>query len=313
MKDASTALVDLINSQSSYGRWECYTITLFGGTTLRYAASHFPIRFGGHTFASDGPLVGVNSGGGSGSSRAHYKTGLDVDTWNLALKPRMRDPVTSAAFPDKVGDQPMLAAAIGGVFDAATVTVERAYFSEGDPKFPVHRSGAVPVDTMIVFKGLATKCDIQDGAILLTISDHRQLLTIQMPRNIYQAGCEHVLFDQGCKLNAADFQRDAAVTAVVSRADFKAVPGDPFVGATYDLGRVLCLTGSNAGFQITIREHDPFTNDFFLIRPFPFPIAVGDTMRFWPGCQKTIGACTSFGNLLNFGGDPFIPPPETTL
>lgn len=317
MKSASSELVSLINSGTSYGRWECYTINLFGGTTLRYAASHFPIKLGGNTFEAQGPIVGINGAGGSGSSRAHYKLGLDVDTWNLAIRPRDRDPFTGATFPDKFGDQPLLAAAIGGIFDAATVTIERAYFVEGNPTYPVSRAGATPLGSMVVFKGLVTTCDIEDNTILLTISDHRQLLSIQMPRNIYQAGCEHVLFDQGCTLNAESYRRTDTVKtwSLMSRAQFAADPGDPFVGATYDLGRVRCDIGANAGFQITIREHDPVANPsrFFLLKPFPFPISVGDTMSFWPGCAKTLGACTSFGNTINFGGDPFIPPPETSI
>jgi hypothetical protein len=313
MKAASTDLINLINSQTAYGRWECYTINLFGGGVLRYAAAHFPIKIGANKFIATGPIVGVNAAGGSGGSRAHYKIGLDVDTWRLTLKPRRKDPFTGADFPDKFGAQTLLAAATAGVFDSASVTVERAYFFEGQPVFPVSRAGAVPVGTMVVFKGLVTTCDIQAGAILLTISDHRQLLTIQMPRNVYQAGCEHMLFDAGCKLNAADFQRDANVTSVQSRSQFHAAPTPPFLSATYDLGRVRAMAGDNAGFQITIREHDPVANIFYLLRPFPFPISVGDSMRFWPGCAKTTGACTGFNNLINFGGDPYIPPAETAL
>jgi hypothetical protein len=313
MKAASADLIALINSQASYARFELYTIGLFGGTTLRYAASHFPIKVGSNLFPAIGPIVGVNEGGGSGSSRAHYKIGLDVDTWALNIKPRRLDPFDGTAFPDKIGNQPMLAAAAGGVFDAANVTVERAYFAEGNPVFPVSRAGAIPVGTMVVFKGIVTTCDIQSGTISLTISDHRQLLTIQMPRNVYQAGCEHVLFDAGCKLVASAFQQDASVTHITDRSTFSAAPAYPFVGATFDLGRVLALTGQNAGFQITIREHDPVAGIFYLLRPFPFPLALGDSMRFWPGCAKTVGACTGFGNLINFGGDPFIPPPETAL
>jgi uncharacterized phage protein (TIGR02218 family) len=168
---------------------------------------------------------------------------------------------------------------------------------------------------MVVFKGIVTTCDIQAGVISLTISDHRQLLGIQMPRNVYQAGCEHMLFDAGCKLVASSFQRDATVSSWggMTRSQFAASPGYAHAGTTYDLGRVQSLSGDNAGFQITIREHDPVNNRFYLIKPFPFPITAGDSMRFWPGCNKTMAACNGFGNIVNFGGEPFIPPAETTL
>lgn len=309
VKAASTSLINLINSGANYGRWECYTIAMQGGGTLRYTSAHFPISYGGNLFAANGPLVGLEDSSGA---RAHYKVGLDVDTWNLTIKPRDIDPMTGVAFPDSIGSQPFLAAAAAGALDGATVTIERAYFAEGLPQFPVSRAGASPLGTMVVFAGLVSSCDIQNGQVDITVSDHRSLLGIQMPRNIYQAGCEHMLFDAGCKLDSTVYRKTAAVTAVSSRSQFTADPGTPLGSGDYTLGRVKGLTGSNTGYEVSVRQWDSVGHVFYMLRPFPFTISIGDTFRFLPGCAKTMAACTAFGNLINFGGDPYIPPPETT-
>jgi hypothetical protein len=40
-------------------------------------------------------------------------------------------------------------------------------------------------------------------------------------------------------------------------------------------------------------------------------VAPGDTFTIYPGCNKLRTTCQAFGNDINFGGQPFIPPPET--
>jgi hypothetical protein len=52
----------------------------------------------------------------------------------------------------------------------------------------------------------------------------------------------------------------------------------------------------------------------FLIAPFPFTVAVGDTFTAFPGCDKSLQTCTNkFQNQLNFGGEDLIPKPETAV
>lgn len=305
MKAASNALIALINS-GKFDFWELYTFTLQGGGVLRYTTAHFPISHGGQPYNSNGTQISLAS-----RSRGHWKVGLDVDQWTVSLSPRLAHPITGALYPDKIGVQPFLAAVGGGVLDGADVTIDRAFFNKGSPTYPIARHGAVPVGTLIIFRGAVSTCSISDTSAEVTVNDIRQLLTIQMPRNIYQASCEHVLFDAGCKLNAAAYERTANVTSVASRSQFTAAPGAPAPGSgTWVLGRVRANTGQNAGFWRSIRDWDGATT-FFLLAPFPFPLAAGDNLSFWPGCAKTMAACAAFGNIINFGGEPFIPPPET--
>jgi hypothetical protein len=45
-----------------------------------------------------------------------------------------------------------------------------------------------------------------------------------------------------------------------------------------------------------------------------FVPAPGDTFIAYPGCDKTQSTCSGkFSNLVNFGGSPYIPVPETSF
>jgi hypothetical protein len=70
-------------------------------------------------------------------------------------------------------------------------------------------------------------------------------------------------------------------------------------------------SGLNNGFSQTIKDWNAPNLD--LLGSLPFDVAVGDTFTAYPGCDWSTGAqgCGGFNNLPNFGGEPYIPPPET--
>jgi len=44
------------------------------------------------------------------------------------------------------------------------------------------------------------------------------------------------------------------------------------------------------------------------------PPAPGDGFQAWAGCDRQLGTCASkFNNIMNFGGQPFIPAPSTVI
>ena len=64
--------------------------------------------------------------------------------------------------------------------------------------------------------------------------------------------------------------------------------------------------------QRTVKSFNSGT--IVLINPLPFIPAIGDTFNLTLGCQHTISDCIGkFNNLANYGGEPFIPSPETQL
>jgi hypothetical protein len=66
--------------------------------------------------------------------------------------------------------------------------------------------------------------------------------------------------------------------------------------------------GQNNGFWRTVRGWG--SGVLNLQNPYYWPIAVGDPFTVYAGCDHTKATCTAFGNLANFGGQPYIPPAE---
>jgi hypothetical protein len=309
MRDLPAPLAALIES-GEFDMFDVYTFDLaIGGPPLLLSTAPFRVYYGADAWPQNGPIIPADGGG----QRGHWKTGVDVDEWNLTLVPRPVDPVTGALLPDKIGDKPMLMAIRSGALDGATVTVQRAYYPSDD--FTPGRlwipSGFEATGLIVLFKGLVSDVALSSYSADVKIHDMRVLLSTQMPRNIYQAGCRHTLYDSGCKLNAADYARPGTVTAVMNRMGFNTNAGAPGGSGTYDLGRVQMTSGDNAGIWRTINWWDG--GSFVEVSPpYPYAIQIGDTCSLYPGCNKTLAACDAFGNRLNFGGEPFIPPPTST-
>jgi hypothetical protein len=79
---------------------------------------------------------------------------------------------------------------------------------------------------------------------------------------------------------------------------------------TFALGKITMTSGLNSGFSRMVRNWvAPAT--LVLFRPLPFTVAPGDTFHAYPGCDKQQSTCTAFGNLVNFGGQSYIPDATT--
>lgn len=127
-------------------------------------------------------------------------------------------------------------------------------------------------------------------------------------RLCWTTGCPHFLYDPGCKVDPADYEVLAEITALtgttatVEFADPEA-EFDPgwFQGgvisweATADGTIERRMIQSNAGAVLTIFG----TTDW---------MEVGMTVRLYPGCIRTAEVCDlKFDNLSNYGGFDFMP------
>ncbi len=289
-----------------------YTITLFGGSQLRFTDADFDILgnngsalVNGFSYTSRGVAVDQKES----KTQAHWKIGTDTDTWTLVVIPRPFDLVTGAAFPDMIGSVPWLQAAQGGALDAADFQVDEAYFS-AIPGWPISPAGASPVGCKTIFAGTIAEVDTTNVVAVLTANDYRQLFTIQMPLHFFQAQCRHTLFDGGCQLNGAPYTISGTVGAGSTQSTIigSGLP-IPQGSGTYQLGTIIMRSGLNATFRRTVKTWDgAFT--LGLINPLPFAVAPGDEFFIYPGCDKLFTTCGLFGNQINYGGMPFIPPPE---
>lgn len=284
-----------------------YTITLAGsGDVLRYADSDMSVTNGTYVWDNALPVDREKS-----KNLAHWKRGLDVDTWRLVVLPRNVD-VAGNAFPDTINGISWLQAARSGVLSGADVQVDRAYFAAWPQPYALK---ATPVGIITVFAGRPAEIDCNDTAVVVNLNDYRSLLSMRIPRNPYQAGCRNTLFDAGCTLVAASFAVPGSAIGGSTVRTIKSAPLVPGGSGTFQLGRITMTSGENDGFSRTVRRWtstDP--GSFELLNPFPFDVVPGDTFDAYPGCDKTTATCTLFANLVNYGpGTPFVPQAEAAL
>lgn len=306
------ALAALLNGMrtgpANFVRAHLYTFNLAGGGQLTFTDADLDVSVPALTpnyWSSKGVRVDLESS----RATAHWKRGLDVDTWLVVVAPRPVDPITGAAFPDKIGGVPWIQAAWSGALAGADVFVDRAYFPGWpQPWAPV----ATPTGVLRIFAGQPAEVDVGDLMVAITLNDYRQRLSTNTPTGIFQAGCRHTLFDAGCTLVAATLGVTSACIGGTTRAILKSPAAPPpSSSGTFVLGRIAMTSGANNGFQRTVRDWAP--GSFSLLNKLPFDVLPGDTFTAYPGCDKQLTTCTKFVNAANFGGEPFIPAAETAV
>ncbi len=314
MKTASPTLTALINSNAFFDVLLCQ-ITLTGGQVIRLAATEFDVidPATGNVY-SCGAMGSGNPKLDHGKSRVQItqKRGLDSDSATIAIVPSVMDQVTGAmTYPDVVGSIPWQTAIRIGLFDNADIVLSRAYFS-GPPTIPWSAATRTAVGLVIVFRGVIGDIDGTQAQTTISIDDYRKALGVQMPRNYYQASCRHQLFDSGCTLLAAFYAVNKTALAGSTKAAIVASLAPPAGSGTFALGRLLFTSGQNSGFSRTIQSSDNATY-MTLTSPLPFTPAPGDAFTAYPGCDKTMATCNAFGNILNYGGEAYIPAPEVSV
>jgi hypothetical protein len=306
MKSAPAGLATLL-ATGVFVTADLYIFALNTGQTLYYTTADTDVLWGGNTYVAYNALFDSFDA----KTQAHWKTGLDVDTWQVRVAPLEVDAVTGVASPAKIGNQPWLAAALAGYLDGAVVDIHRAYWAGWPTPW---RTPFVP-DYVLqdIFAGTVAAVDVMvmSGYAVVSINSCLDNLTRVMPRNLYQSGCRHTLFDAGCSLIQSNFAFASFVKAGSTQNSIipnAALPG----GLNYALGQIAFTSGLNAGFARMIKS--VAGGAMQITAPFPFSISVGDNFNAYPGCDKTLATCTAlFNNRINFGGQPDIPAPETAI
>lgn len=129
--------------------------------------------------------------------------------------------------------------------------------------------------------------------------------------------CRHQLggdiCDNGVNIESATYKHSGTVSAIVTQPRiFEAT----LAGANnfYNNGKLVWTSGANVGVRAQVKLWATATNRVYLEVPLPFDIVVGDAFNIYAGCNKTLSECeTKFSNLVNFGGEPFVPLTETAL
>lgn len=296
MKSCSTALAAYLNSGQQFLLADLYTIEMATGTTVRYATGD--------------PLAGLtaivaNSNSFDASSlvitRGKIKTaiGFAVDTLDLKV---------TAEPTHLLSGMPFLQALRLGALDGAHVVVDRLVM-----QFP----GDTSLGTYNVFSGLVADMTIGRFSADIHVNSDLDLLSQNLPRNLFQPGCLNTLFDVNCTLNKASFAVASAVMSGSTKNLINCALAQ--VAGYFTQGTITFTSGVLSGLSATVSTYVP--GALTLIGPQIALPGVGDTFNAYPGCAKTMAACSNnnsavgpqFNNLPHFRGTPFVPTPESLI
>ena len=239
-------------------------------------------------------------------------------TTKIGIEPTELQIEIYAGVDDLVGTLPLAEAVRFGLFDGATVELDRLFAAAAA------RSGNGALDTslgvLLWFFGRVAECEVGRSMIMVRVKSLLNLLAVQqMPRRLYQASCGHVFGDAMCGYDRTAGENAAGDPTGIGAVTVGAQSGStqaqivttfaPSPATAYDQGTMACLTGANAGASRTISSLSGGV--VYQLQPWLSPVAVGDTFQLLPGCDHTTATCNAtFQNLARFGGFPYIPPPE---
>lgn len=283
-ESSAGALAAFLNSATACYMADLYTITLSGGTVLRYTGASIAALVNGVTYAA-GPIIT--------RGKTKLSVGISVDTLDMTI---------AADSTVTVNGVPILQFIAAGGFDGATVLLERAFAAS---------PASAWVGKLALFSGRVS--DIPTASryqATVNVASDSELLNVMVPRNVYQPGCNNTLFDGACTLSKASYAVAATATSATdaTRATFSAglAQGDGYFSQGWAVG----VTGANAGVARTIKKHASAA--LTTIQPWPAAVTAGDTFTVYPGCDKQQTTCnTKFANLSHFRGQPYVPAPET--
>jgi uncharacterized phage protein (TIGR02218 family) len=284
MKAASAALIALLGSSDRFIMADLYTITLIGGSVLRYSAAPTALTANGYVFAL-GPKFE--------RSTTKVVIGTQVDELEVMLYPETTDLIGGASF---------LEAAWQGQLDGALLQLERAFM-------PTY--GDTSPGTVVLFAGRISDIDCTRTGIDIKCRSHLELLNIQMPRRLWQSSCTHLFGDAMCQFDRSALQATFAAGAGSTQVQI-ATSISPSPADLYAQGTITGVTGTNAGSSRTVASMGG--GWVYVKLAFLSPVQIGDEFQLLPGCDRTLATCKNvFNNAIHFGGFPYIPTPETAV
>ena len=282
-ESSAGALAAFLNAATQVYMADLFTITLSGGTVIRWTNADQAVTVNGLTYAI-GPVI--NRG------KTKLSVGISVDTLDVTMAADSTVTVNGVA---------LLKFIAGGGLDAARLSLDRAFASA---------PGSAWVGTLNLFSGRLSDSVISRYEAKLTVNSDSELLNVMVPRNVYQPGCGNTLFDGSCGLSKTTWSVSATATSATDapRTSFSTALAQ--ATGYFSLGWAVGLTGANAGVGRTIKY---FAGGVIkTIQPWAVAVAIGDTFTVYPGCDKLQATCSAkFSNLARFRGYPYVPAPET--
>ena len=219
-----------------------------------------------------------------------------------------------------------------GLFDGAPVDVITVWMSPGwaGP----FTTGQIVVALKLFSGVIASAQQVGRSKAEFEVRDWNYLLNLKIPQRVIQPGCYHTFADTGCigttgvggefgigayngwqAGNTADTGSMRTVIVPQDAWSGKVLPDFSHPQPGYFIGGLLMwTTGANSGLPGHVVAEDAITGALTLAAPTLFPVTPGDQFHVILGCDKTLSTCIKrFYNAINFGGFPFVPPPEQSI
>ena len=160
-------------------------------------------------------------------------------------------------------------------------------------------------ETLLIFDGFVAQASF-DGALVATLSCSPSTSVFKRsgPRFNYQSLCNHVLYDERCKILEVAFQFTGTVIAETGRTitvdGVFAAEGADWTTS----GFVRSPAGTNDDARLILSQSGDVLT---LLNNFAIP-AIGLDVDVFAGCDHSLAICESkFANVINYGGFPFVP------
>jgi uncharacterized phage protein (TIGR02218 family) len=226
-----------------------------------------------------------------------WRVGVEVDTLTIQL---YCDPTKASQL---VEQSVVMLAVQQGLLDNATVVVQRLFSAT---------FGSWSAGSITLFRGNIADIKCDQAHAECSVKSRKELLNIPMPYNTYQQSCRWPLYSLGCGISAPAFQ----VNATVATGSIPLLLNTTLsnIDHYFDEGYLIFTTGANMGVRRAVRQYLNASGQILFFIPLPNTPATGDVFQAFPGCDHTSATCLNkFSNLINFGGMPFLPIPETAV
>ncbi len=280
MKTLSTDFQAHLASGATTLCW-CWRLRRNDGVILGFTDHDRVLEFGG---------IAYEPASGFEGTQIASSTGLNVDNMD----------VMGALVSGRLNEAGLAA----GLFDNALVNIYRVNWADTDQRILL-RSGNL---------GEVTRAQ---NAFTAELRGLTHLLN-QPNGRIYQFGCDALLGDDACgiDINNAAWKGSGMVVTTDGVRIFQASGLGGFAAGWFAFGKLLWLSGANAGRWAEVKSHgvEASSAAIGLWQAMSEPVAANDTFEIFAGCDKQFLTCREkFANGLNFRGFPHMPGNDFVL
>ena len=279
MKSLATALSSHLQQENTK-LTTCWRVTRTDGLVQGFTSGDKQLVIGGVIYKAS-----------TGFSASAFAQDNSLAVRNLELNSALSD--------DSISETDL----VGGRYDYARVDIFLVNWENPPTTLLVD-----PPNHILMISGFLGEVSLTDVRYSAEIRSFAQLLQ-QKIGTLTTQGCRAVFGDSECTKDLTTLTDNLTIIAVTNNRQFTVSSGrgDGF----FELGEVTFTSGENNGSKSTVLSF--IGNQFQLFEPMPYDIQVGTTIRAVAGCAKTVGACKSYSNILNYQGEPHLPGEDRFL